>query len=69
MIFVVVLIEPVADPGLTHQGGLIKEDVDLQLRFNGDLMLCYSNCYSIPVEKSPSRGGCSPPWIRQWIEL
>jgi hypothetical protein len=27
--------------------GLIKEDADLQLRFNDDLMLCYSNCYSI----------------------
>jgi hypothetical protein len=42
-------------------GGLIKEDVDLQLRFNGDFMLCYSNCYSVLVEISPSRGGGGPP--------
>jgi hypothetical protein len=32
--------------------GLIKEDIDLQVRFNCDLMLYYSNCYNILVEKS-----------------
>jgi hypothetical protein len=51
----------VADPGLTPQGGLIKENVDLQLRFNSDLILCYSNCYSVLVEISPFRGGLQPP--------